>query len=153
MKPVSVRLCHEAGIGATFALRLGGKLGPTSGPPLDLDVEVMAFAHELLQPFGGSMQRAGDAVWVRTGSNVDLVLNTVRTQVFHPDVFHTLGIELSRKRMIVVKSSQHFYAGFAPLANDILYVNSPGAIAVKFEDIPYTKRDGKYWPKVDNPWD
>jgi len=150
--PVAVRLCREAGVGAQMALRVGGKLGPTSGMPLDLQVRVMALVPELLQPFGGSMQRAGEAVWVRTGDAVDLVLNTVRTQVFHPAVFTELGIDLAAKRVALVKSSQHFYAGFEPVASAIHYVNSEGAIPRSFADIPYTKRDGNFWPRVADPW-
>ncbi len=150
--PVAVRLCREAGVGAVLDLRVGGKLGPSSGASLDLTVEVMARVPELLQPFGGAMQRAGEAVWVRTAGSVDLVLNAVRTQVFHPDVFTALGIDLAAKRAVIVKSSQHFYAGFAPVASEILYVDSPGAIAMSFADIPYTKRDGNFWPRVADPW-
>ena len=126
--------------------------GPTSGDPLDLEVEVMAVVPELLQPFGGALQRAGTAAWVRTAGRVDLVLNDTRTQVFHPDVFAVPGIDLATKRVLLVKSSQHFYAGFAPVARAIHYVNSDGAIRKSFADIGYTKRDGDYWPRVPDPW-
>ena len=106
----------------------------------------------LLQPFGGALQRAGTAAWVRTAGRVDLVLNDTRTQVFHPDVFAVPGIDLATKRVLLVKSSQHFYAGFAPVARAIHYVNSDGAIRKSFADIAYTKRDGNYWPRVPDPW-
>ena len=150
--PVAVRLCMEAGEGAVFHLRLGGKLGPTSGNPLDLEVEVKAIVPAMLQPFGGSQQPVGDVVWVRTAGSVDLVLNTVRTQVFHPDIFTRPGIDLAKKKVVIVKSTQHFYAGFEPVASEILYVNSAGAIPAEFADIAYTKRDGNYWPRVEDPW-
>ena len=39
--PEAVRLAKTAGVGATLDLRLGGKLGPTSGDPLDLSVTVL----------------------------------------------------------------------------------------------------------------
>src|SRR5215471_5191560 len=38
--PMAVRIAFEAGIGAELDLRLGGKLGPLSGPPLDLRARV-----------------------------------------------------------------------------------------------------------------
>ena len=34
--PTAVRFCLEAGVGASFALRIGGKCGVSSGDPLDL---------------------------------------------------------------------------------------------------------------------
>jgi microcystin degradation protein MlrC len=150
--PVAVRLCREAGVGASLALRVGGKLGPASGDPLDLEVEVVSMVPELLQPFGGALQPAGAAVRVRTAGSVDLVLSSQRTQVFHPDVFRVLGIDVAAKRVLLVKSSQHFHAGFAPLAEEIYYVNGPGAIPRSFSDIRYTRRDGNYWPRAADPW-
>src|SRR5690606_12154568 len=38
--PLAVRLSMEAGEGATFDLRIGGKCGPSSGDPVDLKVTV-----------------------------------------------------------------------------------------------------------------
>ena len=38
--PVAVRFCLEAGEGATFDLRVGGKCGGASGNPVDLEVTV-----------------------------------------------------------------------------------------------------------------
>ena len=75
-----------------------------------------------------------------------------RTQVFHPDGFTQFGIDLSKEKIVVVKLSQHFYAGFAPLAKKIIYVASPGAINPDFARIQYTKRETPYWPKVENPF-
>ena len=35
---VAVRLCFDAGVGADFPLRFGGKIAPTSGQPVDAKV-------------------------------------------------------------------------------------------------------------------
>ena len=53
---------------------------------------------------------------------------------------------------IVVKSTQHFYAGFAPIAARIEYISGPGAIPPDFATIPYQKFTDAYWPKVDDPF-
>jgi microcystin degradation protein MlrC len=53
---------------------------------------------------------------------------------------------------VVVKSTQHFQAGFAPIAAEIRYVATAGAIAPDFAAIAYTKRDGRYWPRVEDPF-
>src|SRR5947209_12250094 len=42
--PIAVRLCFDAGQGAEFPLRFGGKTGPASGLPLDAQVTVSALA-------------------------------------------------------------------------------------------------------------
>ena len=104
------------------------------------------------QTFGAARNRIGDAVWVRAEGGLDLVLNTVRTQVFHPDAFTAVGLDPADRKIVVVKSTQHFHAGFAPIAKEILYVAAPGAIAPDFAAIPYTKLAKPYWPRVEDPW-
>ena len=150
--PVAVRFCMEAGEGARLTLRIGGKCGPDSGAPVDLAVRVERIVTGAAQTFGAARNRIGDAVWVRAEGGLDLVLNTVRTQVFHPDAFAAVGLDPAAKRIVVVKSTQHFHAGFAPIAKEIVYVAAPGAIAPDFAAIPYTKRETPYWPRVDDPW-
>ena len=150
--PVAVRFCMEAGEGASLRLRIGGKCGPDSGDPVDLAVTVERIVTGAAQTFGAARNRIGDAVWVRAEGGLDLVLNTVRTQVFHPDAFDAVGLDPASKKIVVVKSTQHFHAGFAPIAKEILYVAAPGAIAPDFAAIPYTKLAKPYWPRVEDPW-
>jgi len=150
--PTAVRFCEEAGEGATLDLRIGGKVGKASGMPLDLRVTVKRILHDAKQTFGTSTNLLGTAVWLQTDGDIDLVLNTNRTQVFHPDAFTQLGIDLSSKRMVFVKSSQHFYAGFNPIAEAVLYCATPGAIAPHYGAIPFKVFTDPYWPKVENPF-
>jgi microcystin degradation protein MlrC len=149
---LAVRFCEEAGEGATLDLRIGGKVGKASGLPLDLRVYVKKIMHNAQQTFGTSVNLLGTAVWLQMDGDIDLVLSTLREQVFHPDAFTKLGIDLSAKRMVFVKSSQHFYAGFNPIAEAVLYCATPGAIAPHYGVIPFKVFTQPYWPKVENPF-
>lgn len=149
--PIAVRMCREAGEGATLALRIGGKVGPASGDPLDLTVTVRRVASGITQRFGPTPLAIGDAVWVSSGS-IDIVINTVRTQTFHPECMTALGLDPAQKKIVVVKSSNHFRAGFEPIARDIHYVSAPGALQPTFEDLAFTKLKRPYWPRVANPF-
>ena len=73
--------------------------------------------------------------------------------LLHPDVFTQLGLDPASKRLVVVKSTQHFYAGFEPLATEVLYVSSPGTLSSDHGAIPYAKRQTPFWPRVADPWD
>ncbi|MFK4821532.1 M81 family metallopeptidase [Ochrobactrum quorumnocens] len=148
--PIAVRMCREAGEGATLELRIGGKIGKVSGDPLDLTVKIRRIATDITQRFGPTPLSIGDAVWVSSGS-IDIVLNTVRTQTFHPECMTGLGLDPSQKKIIVVKSSNHFRAGFEPIASEILYVSAPGALQPRFENLPFTKLKKPYWPRVADP--
>ncbi len=149
--PVAVRICREAGEGATLPLRLGGKCGPMSGDPLDLTVAVRKCASGVTQRFGELPVPMGEVVRVET-QGVDIVLNDNRTQTFHPEAFEKLGIDLSQRRFVCVKSSNHYQAGFSPIAARIIPVATPGAITPDFANIPYTRRRRDYWPAIEDPF-
>ncbi len=150
--PVAVRACMEAGIGARFDLRIGGKSGVASGDPVDLRVTVKGFSDIVTQRFGEAPVNMGATAWV-AAEGVDLILTSLRTQVFHPDGMTKLGLDLASRKLVIVKSTQHFHAGFAPFAKAILYAAPPGALRTDFEAIPYTKLMQPYWPRTANPFE
>jgi microcystin degradation protein MlrC len=151
--PLAASVCAEAGIGARLPLRLGGKCGPASGDPLDLMVTVRGIDPRFAQTgLGGASQPMGLSVWVEIEHGVDVVISSVRSQGFHPDVFTGLGVDLEYKRLIVVKSSQHFESGFAPIADLVLPVATPGAVQMDFATIGYLKkRDMDFFPRTPDP--
>lgn len=144
--PVSVMMAENAGVGATLQLRLGGKTSQASGDPLDITAQVKAIKPDMWQMMGETGMPMGTGVLLDLGG-VHVVINNNRSQVFHPSCFRDLGLDLEAQKIIVVKSSQHFYAGFAPIAKEVIYIRGPGAVTPDFANIPFTKRDPNYWPR------
>jgi microcystin degradation protein MlrC len=149
--PVVVRMCQDVGEGGRMRVRLGGKVDVTSGDPVDLTVTVRGVREGMHQMMGDTRMDMGTGVWLEA-DGVHMVLSDKRTQAFSPNAFTDLGLDLAAMRAVVVKSSQHFHAGFAPIASEVLYINGPGAITPDFANIPFTKRDGNFWPKVEDPF-
>jgi microcystin degradation protein MlrC len=150
--PVAVQFCKEAGEGASFLLRIGGKCGPSSGDPVDLMVTVRKLAQNFSHTgLSGGRAELGDSAWV-SADGIDIVLNSKRCQTFAPDAFTGLGIDIGSKALLVVKSTQHFYAAFAPVAREIRYVAAPGAIPPDFARIPFSKRTRPFWPRTADPF-
>ena len=65
----------------------------------------------------------GDAAWIEV-AGVHFILCSQRTQCFHPTAFTALGLDPTTLRSIVVKSTNHFRAGFDAIATDMVYVDS-----------------------------
>ncbi len=163
--PIAHHLARSAGVGARLRLRLGGKMGPASGEPLDLDVTVMGLIDGLVQQWpqteGAYAQPAGDAAHLRvhglvggpqvTGA-VDVIVNTRRGQVLGLEPFTAFGIGMEPGRILVVKSIQHFYAAFGPVAGEVIYMAAPGAVAPIMEQIPLLRADLHKYPWVEDPW-
>ena len=143
--PIAVRTCFDAGVGATLPLRFGGKMCPLSGQPVDLTVTVTGLCEDAWQPFGPARSALGACAAIR-GQGIDVVLSAARTQAFDPQLFRNVGIEPADRRIVVVKSTQHFHAGFAPLAVEVLHVGAPGVVAPDFENLAYTKLQRPRWP-------
>ena len=153
--PIVVQTAISAGEGATLNIRLGGKMGPMSGDPLDLTVTVTGIIKDMKQYWpqteGDLEMPCGDSVALHC-QGIDIIVNSKRGQVFSPTVFSNFGIDPGQKRLLVVKSTQHFYAGFAPIADEIIYMAGPGAIAPLFKQIPYQRVDMNKYPWIDNPF-
>ncbi len=143
--PIAVRLCFDAGLGAKFPLRFGGKTGPQSGQPIDATVEVIALARDAWQSFGPTQVALGDCAAIRV-DGIEVVLITKRTQALGLELFSNLGINPLAKSILVVKSTNHFMAAFGPIAKRVLYVDSDAPLSRDYRKIPYTKVDRPIWP-------
>ncbi len=148
--PVAVAFCIAAGPGAEMPLRFGGKAAATSGQPIDAVVQVRATTDDLVIPFEQSSVSLGAAAAISIGT-LDVVLASGRAQTFSPAVFELLGIALAEKKIVVVKSSNHFHAAFAPIAAKITYVDCGGPYPPDPAKIPYTKIRRPIAPLDANP--
>lgn len=152
--PVAVSLCHEAGVGAAMKLRVGGKACASSGAPLDLKVRVRGLIDELRTPsYNADYVTLGAAAWIEVeGADVHVVVCARRMQGFSPMVFTELGLDVAALRLAVVKSYNHFYAAFAPIAAEIIHVAGPGAIMGDMTAIPFERRSLDFWPRCADPF-
>ena len=149
--PMAVAACCQAGQGARLTLRLGGKTEAASGDPIDVQGQVVQIASGLVQHLGEGAEPLGTLVHVRLADQVDVLINDLRTQVYHPEAFTQMGIDLGRKRLIVVKSTFHFYSAFSDLSQQVIFCATPGRVNPDTQKIAYTQRTPNYWPKQDDP--
>jgi microcystin degradation protein MlrC len=142
----AVKIAFEAGVGARLSLRIGGKCGPTSGDPLDLDCKIKALKPDLIMTgLADSPTPVGDAALVEA-NGMEIVLISLRNQAMGTDVFTQLGCDLASKRIVVVKSAQHFRASFAKVARHVIYVGAPGTATPHLTTLPYRKIARPKWP-------
>ena len=151
--PGAVKLAFEVGEGAELDIRLGGKLGPQSGAPIDARAKVLKLEKDVFIQFGGQRKGTnpiGDAAALQI-EGVTVIVNTKRSQCHSLDCFTKLGVDPSTKKVVVVKSMQHFHAAYAPIASEVVYVAAPGALVPDWSLLPYTKVDKAQWPFVARP--
>ncbi|MCT2532108.1 M81 family metallopeptidase [SAR92 clade bacterium H231] len=160
--PQVVRLAQAAGEGAQLSIRFGGKLGVTSGSPLDIDVTVGMikenYQHRFPQIDPATCQESKPVYWPVGDTvalhcqGIDLIVSSERSQCFSPCIFGDFGITAKEKSLLVVKSIQHFYGAFAPIASEVIYMAAPGAVPPIVQQIPYKRvNTGDMYPWIDSP--
>ncbi len=144
--PVAAHIAFEGGVGARLALRIGGKIGPLSGDPIDAVCTVKALQPQMkMTGLGGTPLAMGDSALIET-AGIEIVLISLRNQAMGTDLFTQLGCDLASKKLIVVKSSQHFYASFSKYAKHVIYAGAPGVVTIDLNTLPYKKIRRPKWP-------
>jgi microcystin degradation protein MlrC len=148
--PIAVQICMAAGEGAEIPLRFGAKSAPGTGHPIDGLVKVVNVVPNAEMRFGDSIAPFGDAAHINL-NGIDIILSSVRVQSYDPSLFTALGINPTAKHLLVIKSTNHFYAAFSQIASEILYCaagtpypNNPANTAYR-----HVRRD--IWPIMANP--
>lgn len=144
--PVAVRTCFAAGQGAELPLRFGGKTGPASGHPIDAIVEVIGLKRDATQTFGAAQSALGDLAAIRIGG-VEVVLNSSRTQALGLELFTHVGIDPTARKLLVLKSSNHFRAAYDPIIQGLVHIHSDGLLRRDdYRLIPYRHVQRPIWP-------
>ncbi|NSX13190.1 M81 family metallopeptidase [Cupriavidus taiwanensis] len=142
--PGAVAELIAAGVGQTVTLDVGGK---TDMPALDLKGRPLRLSGRVQCITDGNYQVTGPMF---TGMKLSLgrtvVLDVAGTLVvicekpqepFDTGVFTHAGIDLSRRKYILIKSRQHFRAGFEPIASEIVLVAGPGVCSSDYSQFPF----------------
>ncbi len=140
--PESAKAAHEAGEGSTVRLALGARSRIPGDAPLEAEFVVEKLTDGQFTATGpyyrGRLMQMGPSARLRIG-DVRIALVSAKAQMADREMFRSLGIEPEREKILVVKSSNHFRADFAPIAETILVCAAPGPMAVDPALLPWTR--------------
>ena len=149
--PIAVQICFAAGEGAEIPLRFGAKSAPETGDPIDKRVTVRRLVPNAQMRFGESFAPFGDAAWI-SFDGIDVILNSTRAQSFDPSLFSALGIDPKSRKILLIKSTNHFYDSFSKIAAEIIYCSAGHPYPNTPATTDYRKARRTIWPMVENPW-
>lgn len=122
----AIEIIRAAGVGATVALALGGKLDPVHGTPLAVTGRVLAFVA------GDNPQAVVQVDGVR-------VIVTQRRRPFHYERdFQALGIEPTQHALVVVKIG-YLEPDLKRMARTAYLALTPGAVNQDIVKLPYQR--------------
>src|SRR5262249_13200338 len=125
--------------------RFGGKTAKASGPPVDAEVEILRCVKDAHQSFAGAPVPIGDAAAIRMGG-VEVVLISNRAQAMGTNLFSNVGIDPTRRKILVFKSNPHFYAAYSKIAAKVLYAEADGPLPRDYRKLPWARVQRPIWP-------
>ena len=111
---------------------------------------MVGLCRDAMQSFGAAKTKLGDCAAIRIGG-VEVVLVAHRNQALGRELFTNVGIDPAQKRIVVVKSANHFRDAFGPIAKEVLYADGRGNVPINCRSHPFTKVMRPLWPLDPRP--
>ena len=145
----AVAACVSAGVRAQVTLKVGGKCDRHHGAPVEVSGVVRTLHSGVYRNVGpmrdGVLEDQGRTAVIDTGG-VLVVLSERRMPMWNLEQLRTLGIEPTRLRIVVVKAAIAYRAAYAPIAANIIEVDTPGLTAADVRRFPYQKLERPIFP-------
>ena len=138
--PEAAAAAHAVGHGAGLEIGLGAKSGMPGHRPFRAHYRVEALGDGRFTGSGpfyrGARMDLGPMALLSVGG-VRVVVASRKLQAADQAIFRHLGVEPAEQQILALKSSVHFRADFAPIAEEILVVAAPGPNPVDHLALPY----------------
>jgi microcystin degradation protein MlrC len=156
--PETAAQAHAAGPGATIQARIGGKTDPAMlGAPIEVEAYVKSVTDGRFitqSPMGRGGQRDLGKMARLVVGGVDIIVGSESNQTIDAELFLLHGIDVSRYKIVALKSQNHFRAGFEPIAAHIIRTDPPGWTTSNLDVLPFERVSRPIWPLDDNAeWD
>ncbi|MBI1735799.1 MAG: M81 family metallopeptidase [Candidatus Rokubacteria bacterium] len=151
--PAAVARIVGAGTAASVTLELGGRIDMPQlnlkGKPLAVTGKVARITDGEFTVTGpmatGTRIRMGRTAVLDTGA-MQIVISEQRSEPFDTGVFTHCGIDPRRKKYVLIKSRQHFRAGFEPIARHIVLCDGDGVTSSNLDLFDYRRRRRPLYP-------
>ncbi|MHC0036376.1 M81 family metallopeptidase [Pseudoneobacillus sp. C159] len=147
--PEVVEKAFKAGVGSSIEVELGGKTDTLHGEPILLTAYVKCLTDGKFtqsSPMGrGAKVNLGRSVRLQS-DGVDIIVCSVKAQTLDEQIFLLHGIDVATYKIVALKSSQHFRAGFEQISSKIITVDSPGLTTLDFTTFHYNKLTTEVYP-------
>lgn len=139
--PETARDLHRHRPGERVRVRLGGKTDPRfGGGPLDLDGTLVSLSTGEYTGdgpmIGGLRASFGPSAVIRV-DGIEILVVSVPAQMLDLQQFRAFGIDPAAKRVVALKSMQHFRAAFEPIAGKVIVCDSGALCTARYEVLPY----------------
>jgi microcystin degradation protein MlrC len=136
--PETVQESRLAGAGNRFRARIGNKVNPVYGAPVEAEVEVLRLFSGDFSYTGGIMAgpaTMGPAALLRAGP-VKVVVSTYSSYEYADEQFRAAGLEPRHYKFVVVKNPMNYLAAYA-YAPAKMVLDTPGPTTCNLAAVPW----------------
>jgi len=136
----AARAAHQAGVDAEITIDLGARHSLPGQEPVKATFKVTALSNGRFIGTGPYYKNADmdlGLMAVLSINDIDIVVSSKTVQAADQTMFRHIGIDPTQKSILVLKSSVHFRADFAGIAEDILIVEAPGLNIANIKTLSY----------------
>jgi microcystin degradation protein MlrC len=152
--PATAQVATAAGAGKTVRVRLGGRIDPAFGAPIETEALVQSVSDGSFindGPMGkGVRTEMGPTAVLRIGG-IEVIVISNRLQNTDLQTFLSQGIDPRQRRVVVVKSVHHFRAAYAPIAREVMIVDSGALCTPDPKRHAYQRLRRPIWPLDEFP--
>lgn len=148
----SVAACHHVGVGRGLQIRAGGKTDNQHGPPLDMDVEVLALPvgrfREDQPRHGGIVEfdQGPTAIVRTTDGKLTLMLTTRRMVPFSLRQLTSFNLDPKHFRILVAKGVNAPIAAYREVCDTFIRVNTIGSTCADLSKLRFANRRNPLYP-------
>ncbi|MDT1064064.1 M81 family metallopeptidase [Paracoccus sp. CPCC 101403] len=148
--PEAAAELHRHAEGATVTVTLGGKGDPSfGGGPLTVTGIIRKLSDGAYigdGPIQGGLSHSFGPTAVIDLGGIEVLVVTEAQQMVDLQQLRAFGIEPTRRRVLALKSMQHFRAAFEPIAGKVIVCDAGALATPRAERRPYIRAPRPLWP-------
>jgi microcystin degradation protein MlrC len=148
--PAAVAQAIASGIGTTVSMAIGGAFDKKHSKPVKVKgvVKLISDGRWVARARGyntGITTCMGRAVVLEVGLVLILIAERSAMTV-DPELFRSHGIDPVHCKIVVVKSPNGFRAAYAPIAREMIVVDTPGVSSANLRTLPFRRVPRPIYP-------
>lgn len=153
--PETVQKAIKVGIGNTSTFTIGGKIYTNLFTPVEMtgNVKLISDGDYVVEGAHskGKLLNMGKAVVIQNEKIFVLVMENP-TPISDPGPYLSVGLDPAKAKLIMVKSPNQFKSTFNKYTDKLIQINTPGASASYFWELPYKNLRRPIYPfdSIDN---
>lgn len=140
---------HAAGRGSRIRINLGGKSLPLNGKPIAAEATVLSLSDgrfQVTNPEGaGGWTELGPCAALQIGG-IEVLVSSRPYQPYDPGLFQLHGIDITKRKIVVLKSTSKWRGGFKGLVAQDIIVDTPGYMSRDLTIYEWHQLKRPIWP-------